>query len=129
MLILSNSLSIDWCSFFETDNIVLVLKYFQDFALKGPHRNKAYNFLFLCNPYHQLSAIKEIASYSFVFYSWVYICETVCKIIEGKIYFLPFLFIYLFTYLFTSLLPYFLPYLPTYLFPSLFLSFLPYLLT
>ena len=42
--------------------------------------NKVYNLLFLRYPYHQLSAIKDIVSYSFVFYYWVYIFETVCKI-------------------------------------------------
>ena len=46
--------------------------------------------LFLCNPYHQLSAIKDIVSYSLVFYWRVYIFETVCKIIDGKIYLLRF---------------------------------------
>ena len=40
----------------------------------------------MCN---QLSAIKDIVSYSLVFYCSVYIFETVCKIIDGKIYFLP----------------------------------------
>ena len=42
------------------------------------------------NPYHQLSAIKDIVSYSLVFYCWVYIFETVCKIIDGKIYLLTY---------------------------------------
>ena len=40
----------------------------------------------MCN---QLSAIKDMVSYSLVFYCWVYIFETVYKIIDGKIYFLP----------------------------------------
>ena len=46
------------------------------------------NKLFLCIPYHQLSAIKDIVSYSLVFYCRVYIFETVCKIIDGKMYLL-----------------------------------------
>ena len=37
-------------------------------VLKYYNGNKAYNLLFLCNPYHQLSAIKDIVSYSLVFY-------------------------------------------------------------
>ena len=45
---------------------------------------------FLCNPYHQLSVIKDIVSYSLVLYCWVYIFETVCKIIDGKIYLLTY---------------------------------------
>ena len=32
------------------------------------HGNKAYKLLFLCNPYHQLSVIKDIVSFSHVFY-------------------------------------------------------------
>ena len=36
--------------------------------LRDHSGNKAYNLLFLCNPYHQLSAIKDIVSYSLVFY-------------------------------------------------------------
>ena len=54
--------------------------------LRDHNENKAYNLLFLCNPYHQLSTIKDIVSYSLVFYFWVYICEAVCKIIDRKIY-------------------------------------------
>ena len=44
--------------------------------------------LFLCNPYHQLSAIKYIVSFSHVCFCWVYIFETVCKITDGKITYL-----------------------------------------
>ena len=36
--------------------------------LRGHSGNKVYNLLFLCNPYDQLSAIKDIVSYSLVFY-------------------------------------------------------------
>ena len=36
--------------------------------LRDHNENKAYNLLFLSNPYHQLSAIKDIVSYSLVFY-------------------------------------------------------------
>ena len=36
--------------------------------LRDHSGNKAYNLLFLCNPYHKLSAIKDIASYSLAFY-------------------------------------------------------------
>ena len=46
---------------------------------------KLNKLLFLCNPYHQLSAIKDIVSFSLVFYCRVYIFETVCKIIDDKI--------------------------------------------
>ena len=57
-------------------------------------------------------------SYSLVFYCWVYIFETVCKITDGNI-------TYLLACLFTCLLASFLPSLPTSFLPS----FLPYLLT
>ena len=56
--------------------------------LRDHNGSKAYNLLFLCNPYHALSAIKDIVSYSLVFYCSVYVFETVCKIINGKIYLL-----------------------------------------
>ena len=68
--------------------------------LKDHNWNKAYNLLFLCNPYHQLSAIKDIISYSPVVYCWVYILETVCKVIDGKIYLNTYLLTHLLTCLF-----------------------------
>ena len=57
MLIFSNSLSIDWSSFF----VGLALKGLRD------HNNKPYKMFFLCNPYHQLSVIKDIVSLSLAF--------------------------------------------------------------
>lgn len=59
--------------------------------------------LYLCNPYYQHLAIKDIVSYSFVFYCWVYLFKTVCKITDGKIYFLTYLLLTdIFQWLFTG---------------------------
>ena len=69
--------------------------------LRGHSGNKVYKLLFFCNPYHQLSAIKDIASFSLVFLFFIvkYIfLEVVCKIIDGKIYLLACLLAYLLTY-------------------------------
>ena len=63
MLIFSNSLSIIGLQFFETLSISF------NFAFLRDHKgNKAYKLLFLCKSYHQLSAIKDIVSFSLVFY-------------------------------------------------------------
>ena len=59
--------------FFETDSISFSSNSSEILLLRDHNGNKAYNLLFLCNPYHQLSAIKDIVSYSLVFYCWVYI--------------------------------------------------------
>ena len=49
--------------------------------------NKASKLFLLCNPYHRLLAVKDIVSFSLVFF----IFETVyCKTIDGKIYFLTY---------------------------------------
>ena len=87
--------------------------------LMNHHGNKAYSLLFLCNSYHQLSAIKDTVSYSLVLYCWVYIFEKVCKIIDGKIYFLTYLITYLLTYLLTYLFTYLFTYLQNWLIQSL----------
>ena len=91
MLIISNSLSIDWSSFFETYSISFNSNSSEILLSRDHNRNKAYNLLLLCNSYHQLSAIKDTGSYSLVFCSWIYIFETVRKIIDGKIYLLTYL--------------------------------------
>ena len=36
--------------------------------LRDHNGNKDHNLLFLCNPYHQVSVIKDLVSYSLVFY-------------------------------------------------------------
>ena len=59
MSILSNSLSIIGLHFLR----LLAIR-----AIRDHNGNKAYKLLFLCNPCHQLSAIKDIVSLSLVFY-------------------------------------------------------------
>ena len=51
------------CILKSSFSIFLVMK-----GLRDHNGNKLYNLLFLCNPTHQLSAIKDIVSYSLVFY-------------------------------------------------------------
>ena len=46
------------------------------------------NLLFLCNPYHQLSAIENIVSYSLMLFIVEYIFLKQFVIIDGKIYLL-----------------------------------------
>ena len=53
--------------FFETGSISFISNSSEILLLRDHNGNKAYNLLFLCNPYYQLSAIKDIASYSLVF--------------------------------------------------------------
>ena len=53
--------------FFETGSISFLSNSSEILLLRDHNGNKAYNLLFLCNPYYQLSAIKDIASYSLVF--------------------------------------------------------------
>ena len=91
MLIFSNSLSIDYVHFFETDSISFSSNSSEIVLLRDYNGNKAYNLVFLYNSYHQLSAVKDIVSYFLVFYCWVYIFKTVCKIIDGEIYLLTYL--------------------------------------
>ena len=59
--------------------------------LRDHNGNKAYKLFFLCIPYHQLSAIKDVVNFSLVFDCGAYIFETVCRIIDGKIYLLIYL--------------------------------------
>ena len=54
--------------FFETDSIRFSSNSSEIFLLRDRNGNKVYNLLFLYNPYDQLSAIKDIVSYSLVFY-------------------------------------------------------------
>ena len=53
---------------FEAYSISLNSNSFEILLLREHNENKAYNMLFLCNHYHQLSAIKYIVGYSLVFY-------------------------------------------------------------
>ena len=76
--------------FLETDSISFSSNSSEILLLRDHNGNKAHNLLFLCNPYHQVSVIKDIVSYSLVFYCWAYIFEAVCKIIDGKIYLLTY---------------------------------------
>ena len=55
--------------------------------------NKAYRMIFLCNPYHQLSAIKVLLV-SLLFFTFEYIfLKQFLKIIDGKIYLLTYTFL------------------------------------
>ena len=73
---------------FEACSISFNSNSFEILLLREHNANKAYNMLFLCNLYHQLSAIKYIVGYSLVFYCWMYIFETACKIVDDKTYLL-----------------------------------------
>ena len=67
MLIFSDSLGID-LDIFETLSISFNAYSSKILLLRDHKGNKAYNLLFLCNPYHQLSAVKDIVSHSLAFY-------------------------------------------------------------
>ena len=70
---------------------VLILEVSGFCFLRDHNGNKVYKLFFLCIPYHQLLAIKDVVSFSLVFYCGVYIFETICKIIDGRIYLLIYL--------------------------------------
>ena len=53
---------------FEAYSISFNSNSFEILLLREHNANKAYNMLFLCNHYHQLSAIKYIVGYSLAFY-------------------------------------------------------------
>ena len=73
--------------FFEFDSISFSSKIL---LLKDHNGNEVYNLLFLCNPYHQLSAIKNIVSYSLMFFIVEYIFLKQFVIIDSKIYLLTY---------------------------------------
>ena len=60
-------------------------QWFRNFVFsRNPNGNKAFELLFLCNPYHQLIAIKDIISFFLVFY--ILLKHFIVKLYDGKIY-------------------------------------------
>ena len=68
MLVFLNSLSIIGRNFLRILASILILAVPRFSFLTEHNGNKAYKLLFLYNPYHQLPAIKDIISFSLVFY-------------------------------------------------------------
>ena len=84
MLIFSNSLSIDWSSFFRALSISFNSNSSRILLLRDHNGNKAYNLLFLCNPYNQFSAIKIFLVTLFFFIVEYIILKQFVKLLRVK---------------------------------------------